>query len=368
MANERVALAMSGGVDSSVAAVLLIEQGYEVIGLHLKLYQGHGTQQRSKSCCSLDEALDARLVCERLGIPFYVLDFQTEFQQNVIDYFIEEYEQGKTPNPCVMCNRTIKSELLLAKAEELGCDRLATGHYARLLSNPTTGEIELHRPRDLRKDQTYFLHGVPLQELKRLLFPLQDYIKAKVRLKAQQLHLASAEKPDSQEICFIDNNYREFLSEHMKSPRQPGSFVNRKGEVLGQHQGIAFYTVGQRRGLGISDATPWYVIDLEPARNEVVLGKSDELEVQEVTVNQINWLCPPPSHAREVFVQLRYTHKGCTAQLEPLNSQRARLVLPQAERAVAPGQAAVFYEGTRVLGGGWIEREASRDSQQALLA
>ena len=353
MGETRVAMAMSGGVDSSVAAALLKEKGYQVIGIHLKLYQGPETTKRNKSCCSLDEALDARLICERLEIPFYVLDFQEDFQSNVIDYFVNEYASGRTPNPCVMCNRKVKSELLLKKADELDCELLATGHYAKILKDDT-GKIELHRPRDRKKDQTYFLHGIPYYQLQRLIFPLQDHIKSEVRLIAKKLKLDSASKPDSQEICFIDKDYREFLGAQNFITENPGNFINLDGKVLGKHRGVPFYTIGQRRGLGISDSTPWYVVAINVDENQVVLGKRENLLFNEVQVKDINWLIEPPQEPREVMVQLRYSHRVCEAILKPLATDQAIMHLHFSERAVAAGQAAVFYEGDRVLGGGWI--------------
>ena len=353
MGETRVAMAMSGGVDSSVAAALLKEKGYQVIGIHLKLYQGPETTKRNKSCCSLDEALDARLICERLEIPFYVLDFQEDFQSNVIDYFVNEYALGRTPNPCVMCNRTVKGELLLKKADELDCELLATGHYAKIFKDDT-GKIELHRPRDRKKDQTYFLHGIPYYQLQRLIFPLQDHIKSEVRLIAKKLKLDSASKPDSQEICFIDKDYRQFLGAQNFITENPGNFINLDGKVLGKHRGVPFYTIGQRRGLGISDRTPWYVVAINVDENQVVLGKRENLLFNEVQVKDINWLIEPPQRPREVMVQLRYSHRVCEAILKPLATDQAILHLHFSERAVAAGQAAVFYEGDRVLGGGWI--------------
>ena len=353
MGETRVAMAMSGGVDSSVAAALLKEKGYQVIGIHLKLYQGPETTKRNKSCCSLDEALDARLICERLEIPFYVLDFQEDFQSNVIDYFVNEYALGRTPNPCVMCNRTVKGELLLKKADELDCELLATGHYAKIFKDDT-GKIELHRPRDRKKDQTYFLHGIPYYQLQRLIFPLQDHIKSEVRLIAEKLELDSASKPDSQEICFIDKDYRQFLGAQNFITENPGNFINLDGKVLGKHRGVPFYTIGQRRGLGISDSTPWYVVAINVDENQVVLGKRENLLFNEVQVKDINWLIEPPQEPREVMVQLRYSQRVCEAILKPLATDQAILHLPFSERAIAAGQAAVFYEGDRVLGGGWI--------------
>ena len=217
------------------------------------------------------------------------------------------------------------------------------------------GKIELHRPRDRKKDQTYFLHGIPYYQLKRLIFPLQDHIKSEVRLIAEKLELDSASKPDSQEICFVDKDYRKFLEAQNRITQNPGNFVNLDGQVLGKHRGVPFYTIGQRRGLGISDRTPWYVVAINVDENEVVLGKRENLLINEVQVKDINWLIEPPQEPREIMVQLRYSHRGCEAILKPVTTDQAMLHLPFSERAVTAGQAAVFYEGDRVLGGGWIE-------------
>ncbi|MGK5093735.1 tRNA 2-thiouridine(34) synthase MnmA [Deltaproteobacteria bacterium TL4] len=353
---NRVAMAMSGGVDSSVAAALLKQQGFEVIGLHMKLYHGPVEDIRSKSCCSLDEALDARTICSRLEIPFYVIDFQEEFQENVIQYFIREYSQGRTPNPCVMCNKNIKSKFLLEKAEELECDYLATGHYARIQRCPSTRRLQLCKPADLSKDQTYFLFGLPSKELDRFLFPLSDYVKSNVRQIAADIGFASANKPDSQEICFVPNDYREFLSQQMPSAPIPGEFINVSGQVIGQHQGLPFYTIGQRRGLGLSRNEPYYVIRLDQQKNQIVVGDESDLYAKTVWVSNPNWLSIDPIQAPvKATVKLRSAHRGAPATLFPTAQGEIRIELETPERAVTPGQAAVFYQEAILLGGGWIE-------------
>lgn len=349
-------MAMSGGVDSSVAAALLKEQGHEVIGLHMKLYHGPENDSRPKSCCSLDEAMDARSVCHRLDIPFYVLDFQEEFRTQVIDYFVDEYASGRTPNPCVMCNRKIKSRFLLEKADELECDLLATGHYARLHHNLDSGRTELHQAADKRKDQTYFLFGVPQEELARMIFPLADWIKPKVRTVAEQLELDSALKQESQEICFVPKDYRTFLQAQKEDLVQPGVFVDEAGQVLGEHQGVAFFTIGQRRGLGLTSSEPLYVIRLHRETNQVVLGPESSLYQAQVPVQAVNWVSIDPiQEPLRALVRLRYTHQGCWGWLHPQDDHTLQVELDEPERAVTPGQAAVFYDLTgRVLGGGWI--------------
>ena len=351
----RVAMAMSGGVDSSVAAVLLKEQGHEVIGLHMKLYHGPENETRPKSCCSLDEAIDARAACHRLNIPFYVLDCQKEFRESVIDYFVEEYSRGNTPNPCVMCNKEIKSNVLLKKVDELDCDYLATGHYAKIRFNPLIRRQQLIRPQDLRKDQTYFLHSIPADELHRLMFPLADIIKPEVRKIAGKLNLSAANKPDSQEICFVPKDYRNFLKQELNEVPEPGEFISVSGEVLGEHLGLPFYTIGQRRGLGLSDSTPYYVVKIDKVKNKIVLGKEEDLYSKTIFVSGVNWLSiSPPKEKLHVTAKLRYSHQGVTASVFPESDNKVRLELDVPERAVTPGQAAVFYQDEILLGGGWI--------------
>ena len=351
----RVAMAMSGGVDSSVAAVLLKEQGHEVIGLHMKLYHGPENETRPKSCCSLDEAIDARAACHRLNIPFYVLDCQKEFRESVIDYFVEEYSRGNTPNPCVMCNKEIKSNLLLKKVDELDCDYLATGHYAKIRFNPLIRRQQLMRPQDLRKDQTYFLHSIPADELHRLMFPLADIIKPEVRKIAGKLNLSAANKPDSQEICFVPKDYRNFLKQELNEVPEHGEFISVSGEVLGEHLGLPFYTIGQRRGLGLSDSTPYYVVKIDKVKNRIVLGKEEDLYSKTIFVSRVNWLSiSPPKEKLHVTAKLRYSHQGVTASVFPESDNKVRLELDVPERAVTPGQAAVFYQDEILLGGGWI--------------
>ena len=351
----RVAMAMSGGVDSSVAAVLLKEQGHEVIGLHMKLYHGPENETRPKSCCSLDEAIDARAACHRLNIPFYVLDCQKEFRDSVINYFVEEYSRGNTPNPCVMCNKEIKSNLLLKKVDELDCDYLATGHYAKIRFNPLIRRQQLMRPQDLRKDQTYFLHSIPADELHRLMFPLADIIKPEVRKIAGKLNLSAANKPDSQEICFVPKDYRNFLKQELNEVPEHGEFISVSGEVLGEHLGLPFYTIGQRRGLGLSDSTPYYVVKIDKVKNRIVLGKEEDLYSKTIFVSGVNWLSiSPPKEKLHVTAKLRYSHQGVTASVFPESDNKVRLELDVPERAVTPGQAAVFYQDEILLGGGWI--------------
>ena len=351
----RIAIAMSGGVDSSVAALLLKQEGHQLLGLHMKLHHGTGHERIRKRCCSLDEALDARAICRKLEIPFYVLDFQKEFKENVMDYFIDEYQQGQTPNPCVMCNRKIKSGPLIQKTMELECDFLATGHYASVRINPDGKMLQLIRPADSEKDQTYFLHGISSSELKKMIFPLAKLKKQDVRQLAHEHELISADKEESQEICFVPKDYRQFLETQVSKPPSPGRFVDSYGNDLGRHEGLMYYTVGQRRGLGISDTTPYYVIHLDAKNNEVVLGKKEDLYCSEVEVSDVNWVSVKPRKLPfSATVKLRYSHQETSATIIPVHDHRVRIQLNLPQASVSPGQAAVFYEKDLVLGGGWI--------------
>ena len=351
----RVAVAMSGGVDSSVAAALLVEQGYDVVGVHMKLADVPDDMRHGKSCCSLDDSLDARQVCAELGIPYYVFDFREEFRREVVDYFIAGYRAGLTPNPCAMCNLRIKNSALLDRIREIGCDYLATGHYARIRENPVTGSHEMVRPRDLRKDQTYFLFGTPREELPALLFPLAEFVKDEARALAAKLGFVTWDKPDSQEICFVPSDYRDFLRPHLGDMPE-GDFVDRAGNVLGRHRGVALYTVGQRRGLGIGGARPYYVVAIDREANRVLLGEESDLYSSRVKVGSVNWVSrPPPERPLDAVVKIRYADAGTPARVSTSGGTTAEVIFSRPVKAVTPGQAAVFYDGDVLLGGGWIE-------------
>jgi tRNA-specific 2-thiouridylase len=352
----RVAVAMSGGVDSSVAAALLVEQGYDVVGVHMKLHDLPDAEKHNKRCCSLDDSLDARQVCARLGIPYYVVNYVEAFEREVIDYFVGAYVQGRTPNPCVMCNRSIKSSLLLSSVREFGCEYLATGHYARVRRNPDTGAHEMVKAADRRRDQTYFLFGTPAEELPYLLFPLAEYEKPAARGLAERLNFLTWDKPDSQEVCFVPKDYRAFLRARLGGAwPEPGDFVDREGRVLGRHDGLPNYTVGQRRGLGLGGNHPYYVVALDPERNAVVLGEEEELAATTMRVGEVNWVsCPPPRGPIRAEVKVRYAHEGTPATLHPERPGLWRVEFREPVRALTPGQAAVFYDGDVLLGGGWI--------------
>jgi tRNA-specific 2-thiouridylase len=356
--SERVVVAMSGGVDSSVTAALLHEQGYEVIGVTMKLWQGAAaTASHHKTCCTLDDVTDARRVAMQLGIPFYVVNFQEQFAHHVIDYFVESYRQGYTPNPCVHCNRYLKFTALRQRAQQLGARWVATGHYASVCQR-ADGRYYIQRGVDSTKDQSYFLFDLTQEQLRETLLPLGRLHKAEVRQQAQRLALRVAEKPESQEICFIpDGDYRRFLRPRLASAAyRPGPIVNTQGERLGEHQGLPFYTVGQRRGLGIAAAQPLYVAGVDPQRNALVVGSRHDASSVTFEVERLNWMCQPPAGVLSTMVQIRSRHCPVPAQVHPIAPDRAQVVLPEPQFAVTPGQAAVFYDGDTVIGGGWIGR------------
>lgn len=363
---KRVAVAMSGGVDSSVAAAMLVEQGHEVVGVYMKLADLPAGESRARSCCSLDDTLDARQVCAGLGIPFYVVDYRREFEREVIDYFVNGYQAGATPNPCAVCNSAIKSKLLLRNVREFGCDMLATGHYAKIRRNPDSGDYQLVRPRDRHKDQTYFLFGTAREELPHLLFPLGESEKPAARAMAKKLGFINWDKPDSQEVCFVPGDYRAYLrGRGSGAPPEPGAFVDLSGRELGRHPGLPYFTVGQRRGLGISGPAPYYVLELRPESNEVVLGGEEELYSSTMRVEGLNWLsCPAPSAPLEAVVKVRLAHQGTRARVEPLEDGAAQVTFLEPVRAVSPGQAAVFYTGDVLLGGGWIAAPARPGAEE----
>jgi tRNA-specific 2-thiouridylase len=352
----RVVLAMSGGVDSSVAAYLLKRQGYDVVGLFMRTGVDAGDDGRAdhkKGCCSAADASDARRVADKLDVPFYALDFEREFA-GVIDYFADEYVAGRTPNPCVVCNSKLKFGRLWAYGRQLEADFIATGHYARLVPGPD-GQ-ELHRAADPDKDQSYVLFGLGRAVLGHVLFPLGGYRKAEVRALAREAGLGVAEKPDSVEICFVPGgDHARLVRERRPGAATAGVIVDTAGEVLAAHDGIERFTVGQRKGLGFAAGQRRYVLKIVPGENAVVVGERDELLARELTASGVNWLAGEPAGPRPCAAKVRYRHAPAAATVEALPGGRARVAFAEPVSAVTPGQAVVFYDGTLVLGGGWIE-------------
>jgi len=352
----RVVVGMSGGVDSSATAALLLEQGYDVVGITLKLWPQDCVSRAEDKCCGPQAVMDARAVCHKLGIPYYLIDEAEEFQQRVIGYFAEEYKAGRTPNPCVMCNQNLKFGRLLSRANQLGAQYIATGHFARTEKDPASGRTLLKRGRDLRKDQSYFLFSLRQDQLSRAMFPLGEKTKSDTREVARHCNLKTADKEESMEICFVpDNDYGKFLQQAKLVEKHRGEIVDLHGKVLGHHDGIEFYTIGQRKGLGISSPKPLYVVELDTSANRVVVGDGSALDRDEFTVATCNWIAfENPPERLEVTAKIRYNHPGTQATLTPLMGSRAHIKLHTPQRAITPGQAAVFYREDVVIGGGWI--------------
>ena len=358
-----VVVAMSGGVDSSVAAALLVEEGFQVIGVGLQVWDYSASNASSKrfgTCCAPADFADARRVAEALGIPFYLLDAETVFREAVVEPFVASYAEGRTPNPCVSCNQRVKFDYLMNRALGFGADIVATGHYASVVRDNRSGRLAVARGVDLDKDQSYYLFDLSQKQLARVTFPLAELTKDKVRQKAKQLGLVVAEKPESQEVCFIpDGDTASFLARELGNDAVgEGEVVDDEGAVIGRHRGYAYYTVGQRRGLGVAAGVPLYVSRIDPAANRLEVGPDEVLWRRSLSLGSLTWAIPP-ALGEEVGldVQIRSRHLAAPAGVELLPDGRARVTFEEPQRAIAPGQAAVFYAEGVVVGGGWIEAE-----------
>ena len=356
---NRVVVAMSGGVDSSTAAALLKEQGYDVIGISMQLWDyTEGERDSFGSCCSLDDLYDARRVADKLDIPFYVVNFEEMFSKAVVDYFVESYLKGETPNPCLKCNQILKFEVLLKRALELEADFLATGHYARVMYNADRGRYLLLKGKDITKDQSYFLFTMTQKQLSKIIFPIGDLTKTDVRRLAKKIGLNVAEKKDSQEICFAPEDYPSFVAQYTGHREDTkGEIVDVHGKVLGIHNGLYRYTIGQRKGLGVAGGEPLYVLKIDTKKNQLVVGPEKGLFSEGLIAREANWIGISSLESEiEVLARIRYRHRGAEAVVSPLKDGRVEVRFKRPEKSITPGQAVVFYKGDEVIGGGWIEK------------
>jgi tRNA-specific 2-thiouridylase len=354
---KRVVVAMSGGVDSSTTAWFLKERGYEVIGATMCIGVTDRTQKGPARCCGLADIEDARRIALQLEIPFYVFYLRDEFEKEVIQYFCEEYAKGRTPNPCILCNERIKFGSFWEKAKEFGADFISTGHYARSEFDEEGDRHILKKGIDQKKDQSYVLFSLTQDQLRHILFPLGEYRKEEVRRKALQLGLSVHDKPESQEVCFIqDPSYHPFLKERLEGSIEPGPIIDKNGHVLGKHKGIPFYTIGQRRGLHLAKGKPLYVIGIDREKNALVVGEEKEVYADTFIVNPVNWIMSPGRRSSfSAQVKIRYNHPGAVALLSLKEKAEWEIRFRSPQKAITPGQAAVFYDGETVLGGGWIK-------------
>ncbi|WP_347273085.1 tRNA 2-thiouridine(34) synthase MnmA [Candidatus Kuenenia sp.] len=353
----KVVIAMSGGVDSSVAAHLLVEQGYEVVGLFMRLgLEKLDAMTKTKVCCSLEDANDAQTVADQMGIQFHVLNFKEAFD-HIIDHFCTEYLNGRTPNPCIMCNQELKFGKLLNFAKMLNADFVATGHYAKVEKH--NGRFLLKKGDDLNKEQSYVLFSLNQEQLSKTLFPLGTLTKESVRRIAKDLNLKTKDKPESQDICFVlDNNYHSLLYERYGNRITPGPIKDRQGNILGEHQGAPFFTIGQRKGLGVAFGSPRYVVDINPRENAVIIGTDKDLEETGLIASALNWISIQQLELPiEVQAKIRYHHMPAHATVSPFGTDKVQVHFKEPQKAITPGQAVVFYDNDTVVGGGWIDRK-----------
>lgn len=357
MSKPRIVVGMSGGVDSSVVAAILKNQGYDVVGLTMRL------STSSSRCCSEEDVFDARRVAQALGIPHYVIPMHEPFREQVIDYFIKEYENGRTPNPCAVCNRTIKFGVLLDKALELGAGQIATGHYAMIDQDPETGRFQLRRGKESGKDQSYFLARLSQRALKHTLFPIGTYSKSEIRNMAEQHSLPVAQKSESQEVCFVpETGVAPYIEAQKGGPFPEGEIRNKAGHVLGMHRGIIGYTIGQRKGLGIALGKPAYVIGLDSKTNTVIVGDDIDLFHQAFVASDPVWVSIEAlDQETRIHARIRYMHQPASATIQPLGEGKVKVTFDTPQRAITPGQLAVFYQEDRVLGSAWIDQTVDND-------
>lgn len=354
---QKVVIGMSGGVDSSVAAFLLKKQGYDVVGVTMQIWQDEASyvQEENGGCCGLSAVDDARRVANQIGIPYYVMNFKDSFKENVIDYFVQDYLDGKTPNPCIACNRHVKWESLLKRSLDIGADYIATGHYARIVQLEN-GRWALKKSATAAKDQTYALYNLTQHQLSHTLMPVGEYTKDEIREIAKEINLRIANKPDSQEICFIpDNNYAGFIEESTGKKPVPGNFIDMQGNVIGTHKGIIHYTIGQRKGLNLALGKPAFVVEIRPETNEVVIGDNQDVFYDTLYANQLNFMSIEElDGTMKVVGKIRYSHQGAPCTVEKVDKDIVKVVFDEPVRAITPGQAVVFYDGDIVVGGGTI--------------